>query len=316
MPNLSLRVLLLLALLPLTPVARAGNSAESLIESGRAKYESGDVNGAAADFEAAIAKFPNEARAYYARGIVRADKGDADGAIADYTKAIELNPKYPQAYTNRGTVKWRRGDMEGALADFNGAIESNPNVYQAFNARGVVKDALGDRIGARTDYNRALELNPEFVSVYANRAQSYYLSRDWNAALTDLRQAFNQGIRNQDSLRLCAWLIRMRQGERDNANDALSAYLKTREGPPDDWFAKLCGYVLGSIPEKELFTAAGSPEAEPQHWCEIWFYRGMKRLFADDREGAKEDLKKCVDTNVRMASEYLFAQAELKTLEK
>jgi tetratricopeptide (TPR) repeat protein len=56
----------------------------------------GDVDGAIADFEAAIAKAPSP-EAYYYLGEALKNKGLNDKAAAAYKKALELRPNYPEA---------------------------------------------------------------------------------------------------------------------------------------------------------------------------------------------------------------------------
>ncbi|MGO4881336.1 MAG: tetratricopeptide repeat protein [Bryobacteraceae bacterium] len=56
----------------------------------------GDVDGAIADFEAAIAGKPS-AEAYYYLGEALEKKGSHDKATAAYKKALELRPGYPEA---------------------------------------------------------------------------------------------------------------------------------------------------------------------------------------------------------------------------
>ncbi|MGC9971526.1 MAG: spore germination protein GerW family protein [Bryobacteraceae bacterium] len=56
----------------------------------------GDVDGAIADFEAAVAKRPSP-EAYYHLGEALKNKGLNDKAAAAYKKALELQPNYPEA---------------------------------------------------------------------------------------------------------------------------------------------------------------------------------------------------------------------------
>jgi Flp pilus assembly protein TadD len=316
MPPKRCRTLLLVAFLGLTRLGLGQPTNQELIEAGRHKLERGDVAGATADFERAVKADPKDPKAYFARAIGKSKKGDNEGALSDYSRAVELNPRFAQAYINRGAIQWRNGDLNLALNDFNHALDADPNLVQALNARGVIKDALGDRIGARTDYNRALDINPDFLPTYGNRGQSYYLSRSWEPALADFRHAFSAGMANQDYLRLYAWIIRQRLGAVEIGDNELAAYLQKRNADPGEWFNTLGHYLLGKVSENDLITAAGPLAGDRQKQCEVWFYVGMKRLLAGDKPAAIQDLHKCVDTGVKMASEYLFAEAELKELEK
>ena len=311
----SFRAVLLIALIGLSRPTFGQSTVEKLIEAGRHKLDSGDATGAAAEFDRAVVLDPKDPRAYFARGVAKTKQGDLDGASADYTRAVEANPRFSQALINRGAIKWQKGDLDSALGDFNRAIDVDPNAIQALNARGVIKDAVGDQIGARTDYYRALQVNPDFLPTYGNRGQSYYLSRNWDAALADFVHASTAGMANQDYLQLYAWIIRMRKGAAETASRDLSAYLKRRKGDPTDWYSTVSNYLLGKGSEQEL-TAAGASAGDRQKECEMWFYIGMKSLLAGDRATALQDLHKCVDTGARIASEYLFAEAELKALEK
>src|SRR5512134_2985935 len=63
-------VVLLLACLAIAPSVLAQNSASDWVNSGLAKYE----------------------------------KSDLDGAIADFNRAIEIDPNYANAYNNRGAA--------------------------------------------------------------------------------------------------------------------------------------------------------------------------------------------------------------------
>ena len=75
------------------------------------------------------------AKLHTSRGVERKQAGDLDGAIADYDAAIKLNPKDFFAFNNRGNT-WRdKGDLDRAIADFNAALQTPPQRYN--NSRGA-----------------------------------------------------------------------------------------------------------------------------------------------------------------------------------
>jgi tetratricopeptide (TPR) repeat protein len=81
----------------------------------------GDLAGAIADYDRAIARYPDsvsQAVAYLTRGNARQDQGDLAGAIADYDRAIARHPGHAAAYLSRGLAYRQAGDPQRARADF------------------------------------------------------------------------------------------------------------------------------------------------------------------------------------------------------
>lgn len=155
---------------------------------GRAKVQSGDWDGALADFNKAIELDPNNAEAYNDRGYLKAQKADKavqlrkDGymkehkdrllsdAFADYTKAVTLDANCSHAFSNRGLLLKKKSDLNGALEDFDAALRVNPCICQTVFARGHTRELLGDLGGAMTDYNEAIKLKPDFAAAYRHRS--------------------------------------------------------------------------------------------------------------------------------------------------
>src|SRR5256885_1863416 len=79
-------------------------TAKELYNSGLAKYEQKDYNGALQDLNRAIEMQPGFDKAWHNRGLVKYSMQDYAGAMADQDKAISLNPNYPNAYNDRGLI--------------------------------------------------------------------------------------------------------------------------------------------------------------------------------------------------------------------
>jgi tetratricopeptide (TPR) repeat protein len=133
-------------------------TAEEWFNSAYNKGESGDYQGAIADYNQAIKIKPDYADAYINRGNAKYNLGDKQGAIADYNQAIKIKPDYAYAYNNRGIAKKNLGDKQGAIADYNQAINIKPDYADAYYNRGIAKSDLGDKQGAIADYNQAAQL--------------------------------------------------------------------------------------------------------------------------------------------------------------
>ena len=101
----------------------------------------------------------NSAEDLFNSGLAKSEAGDLEGAIADYTEAIRLNPNYAKAHNKRGIIHGRNlRDYPAAKADFDRAIEINPNYGDAYYNRARVREFLEDKDGAIADYQKAAEL--------------------------------------------------------------------------------------------------------------------------------------------------------------
>lgn len=64
---------------------------------GKIRFESGQIDGAIADFDKVVAQTPEYLVAYFYRGQAHAKKGNKTKAIADFKKALEIAPDYEEA---------------------------------------------------------------------------------------------------------------------------------------------------------------------------------------------------------------------------
>lgn len=104
---------------------------------------------------------PNNVVAYMNRGTAREAAGDLDGALADYEAAIQRSPDYADPYFGRGNVRRVRGDLDGALADYEAMIRLRPHDPMGYANRGALRHVKEDLVGAAEDYRRTLELAAE-----------------------------------------------------------------------------------------------------------------------------------------------------------
>jgi lipoprotein NlpI len=112
-------------------------------------------------------------------------------------------------------------------------------------------------------------------------------------------------------------LLRVRHGEKSEANKDLSAYLdKGRDVPPGDWVSTIGELLLDKISEADFLASVNSPDGgkDQGQRCEAWYYAGMKRLLAGDKKTAADYFSRCLATQQTALCEYVFAQTELKML--
>jgi tetratricopeptide (TPR) repeat protein len=178
---------------PRYQLAREDRSARHYFKLGVAKSNSGDFNGAIANFERAISlqeRSANELNpklmeAYYNRATAKFYLGRKQEAVADYDLAIALDPKFSMAYNNRGNTKKDLGQLPAAIKDFDRAIALNPKNDKAYYNRGSAKSALGQKEASIADFDRAIALNAYYAQAYNNRGNAKFFLERFEAALSD-----------------------------------------------------------------------------------------------------------------------------------
>src|SRR5262245_39977759 len=88
----------------LASTALAASPADSLIEEGERKLQSGDDAGAIAAFDKAATLSPRDARPRYLRGAALAHQGKTEAAVAAYRDALKLDNKLPAVHNELGAA--------------------------------------------------------------------------------------------------------------------------------------------------------------------------------------------------------------------
>jgi tetratricopeptide (TPR) repeat protein len=153
-----------------------------------------DIEGAMADFQAAIKLDPEDPEIYCERGLAWSSKREWDKAIADYTEAIRLDSGDPRHhilryyYALRGGAWDSKGEYDKAIADYDQVIrldELQEIERQADGAprspweerdsgghryRGEALRKKGEYDRAIANYEHAIRLFPEDAELYRSRA--------------------------------------------------------------------------------------------------------------------------------------------------
>lgn len=187
-----------------------------------------DPRKALAFFMRAIASDPKNAVLYYRRGVTKAALGEIDGAIADFEQAIALHAEFPDAFLRLGVAKDAKEDVsgwkdieeairlyenamgrdpnqadnyrnrglarfaensEGSMEDFNHVIELDPQDAVACDGRGLDEKKEGEPDKAIADFTRAISLDPRNAAYYAHRGNARLANGDLDGAITDYGMA-------------------------------------------------------------------------------------------------------------------------------
>lgn len=130
--------------------------------------------------------------AWYNRGNLKIDSGDYQGAIADYSEALNVDEGYWKAYINRGNAKNQLKNYLGAIEDFNAVLAIDSGAVNAYVNRANSYKLLGDPASAIRDYDRAIRMNPDQIELYTNRSNTKYELKDYQGALEDISEAIRR----------------------------------------------------------------------------------------------------------------------------
>ena len=108
---------------------------------GRARYKSGNIVGAVADFSRAVADNGDNARALIWRAIGAADLGDFDQALADAQRLVKLYPDQARSHAVLGDIYLKSGQVAQGLAAHRRAIEIDPGFATSQARIAQFKDA-------------------------------------------------------------------------------------------------------------------------------------------------------------------------------
>jgi tetratricopeptide (TPR) repeat protein len=151
---------------------------------GKARLQQGDITGAIASFEEALADEPGESQHYY-HYLALFEARKLDLALEQLNKAIQYNDRFYGYYLHRGKTLTLQGNFDLAIADFSRALTLSPEVADAYYLRGAVLDTLNRHNEAIKDFTSAIRLNPADGTYYSKRGNAKFAIGKRNAACLD-----------------------------------------------------------------------------------------------------------------------------------
>jgi len=158
-----------------------------------------------------VAALRDDPAALVKRGLARADRGDLAGAIALHEAALAANPSLAQAHAALIPLYGRTREFAKAAAHYKALVALGENLADAHYDYGVLL-GLQDRWDeAEAAYRRTLALNPIHAQAHNNLGQ--ILER--RGRIEDAAAEYAQAIESQPSLRVARFnLGRMRIAQR------------------------------------------------------------------------------------------------------
>ena len=156
--------------------------------------DSGDVDGAIAEWSRYIEKAPDFWGAYYRRGFFEENSGKRDDALADYDMAIMLNPEYAYAYLSKGDILMLKGEVNEAKDAYRKVVEID-TVPNSQSCAMYALLALGEKDKAVDFLNRVIEQDSTNAGNYYDAACLYSRIGDFDESLSYLKKALEHGFR-------------------------------------------------------------------------------------------------------------------------
>lgn len=163
----------------------------SLLRRGEARLAAGDLAGARALLDRAVARDPHNAEGFAARGEVLRQQGELAAARADFERALVLRPGYAWALASRGLTLLQSGDPAAALADLDHALASEEDIAWAVLHRGQALARLGRHAEARAAFEQAVALDGNDLEARLGWADAARVLGDLDEALAEYHRIAN-----------------------------------------------------------------------------------------------------------------------------
>lgn len=156
--------------------------------------ESGDIDGAIAEWTNYIERNPDFSVGYYRRGFYEDNDNRTDAALEDYNMAIMLQPDYAYAYLGKGDMLMRKSQAEEAMEAYRKVVELDTIPNNSSCAMYALL-ALGEKDKAVDFMNRVIENDSTYCGNYYDAACFYSRIGDLDKSLSNLRTSFEKGFR-------------------------------------------------------------------------------------------------------------------------
>lgn len=180
---------LLLSLLLFTTVLHANCQDDALLQSGYAKLNARNFDGAILDFNQLISIKPGNVEALCGRAEAKIDLGNFSDALKDADQAVSLDAKSSKALSLKGEAQFNLKDYNNALHTFIVALQLPNPPPMATIGRAKALNQLGNTKDAYIVLDDAIAHNPKTPDYYYARGILNTTKEKYAKALQDLEKA-------------------------------------------------------------------------------------------------------------------------------
>ena len=123
----------------------------------------------------AEAQAQNQIQGYLQRGLRFLDSGQIDAAAWEWEAAVREFPDAAELHANLAVAYYQQGRLAEAVRELETAVRLQPDYLDALSSLGVLREALGDAPGARTAWERVLQLDPNHAEARRRLLQAGWL---------------------------------------------------------------------------------------------------------------------------------------------
>lgn len=201
---------------------------------GRELAESGRIDEAIAEYNAALRIKPAYATARTNLGVALAKRGKSADAVASYNEALRIKPDLPETHSNLGAALAAQGKLAEAIDEYRTAIRLNPNLADAHANLGLALVGSGRVDEGIGEYATALRLKPDFVEVHNN--YGYALASQ--GRLEDAIPHFKEAIRLKPDFVLAHVNLAMTLANAERKPEAIREFKEVLRIDPSHQMAK------------------------------------------------------------------------------
>jgi tetratricopeptide (TPR) repeat protein len=265
---------------------------------------------ATADYDHALALFPDQARLWLARGRRYGELKQWPKADADFAKAVELKPDDPQVWKERGRVYAELAKPDQAAADFAKVFELVPEAKPEDLAVDSASPWWSDPFGLDGDlaqgddvFAQLAKLRPKDRRMWIGRVRGLARRAQWQKAVEALAKFIELDPSDHSGWYHDA-ILRLAQGDmkayRRTCQEMLARFGQTEHAIVAARVVEICALVPGAVDDRkplvklaELSVRNGgksSPGAMK------WFHlvTGMAKYRDGQFAGAVDALGKCL----------------------
>jgi tetratricopeptide (TPR) repeat protein len=123
--------------------------------------------------EKAYPEAPERPMAHLYLGQIAYRAGNMDAAAANFEAALKLNPDIPQARLSLGNAYFAAGKLDEAIAAWEALAKDRPNLASVHNNLGIAYTDKGDLDQAIQHLEQTIALSPDNYRAHENLAAAY-----------------------------------------------------------------------------------------------------------------------------------------------